>query len=200
MTTESHAAFREAYEYVCKYFEQVARLLSDASGAMERRGFLMLRPNGEALVGGQTPIVGNAETWVANWLFAFYAPVLAFGGRRYGVAASAVPRVPFVGFGVSGPEVELPAVYMGWAESLATPAGNVETWLSGYYAAVEPAKLDPTPEPVASVNGLMWKPSAHVSRPVRIALARIPMELITDHRVIDHLVEQLLAALAAEPG
>jgi hypothetical protein len=201
MNSESpHATFREAYAYVLGYFEQLARLLADASSAMEKQGFSMLRPNGDTLVGGPSASVGRADTWISSWLFAFYAPFTAFGGYKYGVPVSAACKVPFIGVGFYGPEVELPAVYMGWVAPLDITDANVETRLASYYGAVEPAKLTPTPDPVQSVDNVVWTPAAHATERVRVALARVPMELITGPKVIDQLVTQLVAALRSDPG
>jgi hypothetical protein len=191
--------FREAYGYVLAYFEQLARLLVDGTTAMEKHGYAMLRPQGNSLVGGQMPAVGQAETWLSSWLFGFYAPISSFGGRRYGVSASAVRTVPFIGVGLYGPEVELPALYVGWVEPIDVVDDIVEKRLGNYYGAIEPAKLTPIPEPVRSIENVGWTLAAHATEPVRVALARVPMELVTGPRVLEELIRQLHDALGGTP-
>ena len=201
MTAESpHVAFLEAYGYVLKYFEQLARLLVDATTAMEKHGFTMLRPQGNSLVGGQSPTVGQAETWLASWLFGFYAPIGSFGGRRYGVPASVLQVVPFIGVGFYGPEIELPALYVGWVEPIDIIEEIVEKRLLSYYGAIEPAKLDPIPEPVRSIESVGWTVAAHRTEPVRVALARVPMQLVTGPSVVDDVVRRLHAAIPGKPA
>lgn len=200
MSTEKeespHAAFVAAYAYVVQYFEQLARLLDDATNVMAKHNFIMLRPQGDWLVGGESPKVGQAETWISSWLFAFYAKSEAFGGRKYGVNASQAARIPFVGLGLRGPEVELPALYLGWVELLEPTEEIVEKRAWQFYGAIEPAALIPTPEPVQSISDISWTPAAHRSEPLRVALARVPLELVTGPAVVDDLIRRLAHAVS----
>lgn len=201
MTTESpHIAFSEAYAYVLKYFEQVAKLLVDANLAMERDGFTMLRPNGEALVGGPNAHVGRANTWLANWLFMFYAPTDAFGGRKYGVASVSVSAIPFIGVGMHGTETGGPAAYVGWLAPTESTEDVVEKSIRRYFDSIDSTHLNPTPKPVTSTSEISWTPVPHCYQPLHVALVIVPLDLITGPRVIDELVANLGVAVRAASG
>jgi hypothetical protein len=191
--TDAHRAFREAHAYVGRYFDQLACLLNDGREELERRGYRMLRPNGDRYVSDVDSVATKPGQWIASWLFAFFAPASAFEGRAYGVPARTVERVSFLA-GALGDLPECPAIWIGWIEGH-DREGNLESKLREFYNAIHPPTLAPEPQPMTRLGALAMAPASVPDSSLRVGLARVPMALIAGRKDVITLIENLIGHL-----
>jgi hypothetical protein len=187
-----HHTFHQAQSFVRGYLAHVARMLNDATARLESASWRFLRHNGERYIGNLNTTT-NAEVWLVDWMFAFYAPTKAFHGRSKNVNAAEVPRVAFVGVALREP---IPELWLGWVEGHA-PERTVEPKLPWFYTLIDPPKLPGVPDPVLALDGLAWsKATPNEDQPeIRVALERVPLSQISSASDVERVIDALVAAL-----